>query len=367
MKQDIKELLTKFRNGTISKFEIELLETWYLKWTPEPKEISMERLDELEEEIYAKLPVPLKQTKLWPRIAVAASITMACTICGYLYYSKQHLKIQQTSSYVNDIQPGKVGATLTLSNGRQIRLTDTPNGEVAKEAGISVTKMANGQLVYKFKGAYANPDGINTLSTAKGETYILTLPDQSKVWLNAASSLTYSTGLNVHGMRRVELSGEAYFEISKDKMHPFIVKSLDQEVRVLGTHFNISAYPDEKIIKTTLLEGSVNINSSETLKPGQLAINNQNKITVHEANSSLETAWIENYFAFKDESAESVMRKLSRWYNVTIIYPNENVKLIRLNGHISRTKSLGTVLERIGKAAKLNFTIKGRNVTVEEQ
>jgi len=364
MKQDIKELLAKFRNGTISKFEIELLETWYLKWIPEPKEISMERLDELEEEIYAKLPLPLKQTKLWPSIAVAASIMMAFTVCGYLYYNKQHLKIQQTSSYVNDIGPGKVGATLTLSDGKQIRLTDVPNGEIAKETGISVTKKANGQIVYEIKGAYDNSGGTNTLSTAKGETYMLTLPDQSKVWLNAASSLTYSTSLNVHGMRRVELSGEAYFEISKDKMHPFIVKSLDQEVKVLGTHFNISAYPQEKI-KTTLLEGSVNINGSETLKPGQLAINNQNKITVHEANVSLETAWIENYFAFKEESTESVMRKVSRWYNVTIVYTNENVKSIHLSGRISRTKSLATVLERIGKAANLHFTIKGRNVTVE--
>ena len=270
------------------------------------------------------------------------------------------------------INPGQVGATLTLSNGKKIRLKDTGNGELAKEIGVTISKTASGQVVYTILppgkddiSSKINPNSLNTLSTAKGETYQIRLPDGSLVYLNAASSLTYSTVLNKQKKRSVQLTGEGYFEVAKDKSRPFIVKSLGQEVEVLGTHFNINAYADEPSTKTTLLEGSVRINNQVTLKPNQQAIKINNKIETTTANAAETIAWQKGYFSFYDEDINSIMRKISRWYNVEINYDGE-LPTEGFNARINKGRSIRDVLEILRKTNAVNFKIEGRKIIVSK-
>lgn len=311
-------------------------------------------------------PVKGRRQALWPRVAVAASIALFLNIGAYFYF-KQPSIIPQNSSYVNDVAPGKLGATLTLASGKQIRLADADNGELAKEAGVVITKTADGKLVYELKAADGGTNQVNTISTSRGETYQLRLPDGTWVWLNAASSLTYAANLKdgAHaGQRRVSLVGEAYFEVAKDKIRPFLVKSDRQSVEVLGTHFNVNAYSDEPVIRTTLLEGSVRLNSSTVLRPGEQGeLLASGKIAVEKTDLDEAVAWKNGKFIFDNEDMERIMRKLSRWYDVEVIFQGD-LKGRTFDGSISRYDSIAKVLDKITFTNAVHFKIEGRRVTV---
>jgi transmembrane sensor len=207
------------------------------------------------------------------------------------------------------------------------------------------------------------------LSTAKGETYQLRLADGSKVWLNAASSLTYTASLNGNGERRVKLDGEAYFEVAKDKNHPFIVETAKQQVQVLGTHFNINSYADEPMVTTTLLEGSVKVSHltshvSQLLKPGQQALNKNDHITVINANMEQVMDWKQGDFYLNHVDFKTAMRKIARWYNVDVVYDASVSDATESGGWISRNNKLSEVLQSIEAAGQVHFKVEGRKITV---
>lgn len=307
--------------------------------------------------------------KLWPRIAVAAAIAIVL-FCAGLFFYKLNINQEQLNqiAYKNDVAPGKTGATLTLANGKKIRLSDAANGELANEAGVLVTKSANGQLVYEIKGSDIGTNKINTLSTARGETYQVRLPDGSLVWLNAASSLTYSANLTAHGKRRVRLDGEGYFEIAKDKTHPFVVTTGKQEVEVLGTHFNINAYANEPVVKTTLIEGKVKVNGfnghEKILKPGEQATLTENNLLIHQADEDEVLAWRNGLFIFNDEPLESIMRKIARWYDVEVIYEGNVDRNQLFGGGISRYDNISILLKTLEITEGVHFKIQGRRIVV---
>ncbi|SMD01250.1 FecR family protein [Pedobacter nyackensis] len=311
-------------------------------------------------------PQPVaKRGKFWASIAIAAAVVVAVFGVGLFYYDL-NLKPQPTEHLANknEITPGIQAATLTLANGKKIRLDDTANGLLAKEAGVMITKSANGQLIYEIKDADGDTSKINTLSTAKGETYQLRLPDGSLVWLNAASSLTYPVNLNERGKRSVKLDGEGYFEITKDKAHPFVVESKRQQIEVLGTHFNVSSYSDEPVVRTSLLEGSIQINGKTVLKPGeQSSVDPTGNIAVKEVNVNKSVAWKNGKFAFEDENIEGVMRKLARWYNVEIIYQGDFYQRT-FTGTISRHDDISRILDKIAYTQAVRFKIDGRRIYV---
>lgn len=376
--REFQKLVQKYLNGTASAEERNALDGYYLLFRDEPANTSLLNDEELslleqrlENGLFARIRQPRKISRLWPRIAtVAAAISIVVFSAGLFVYKNQQKTSTTAIAYVNDIAPGKVGATLTLASGKKIRLDDAANGEIAKEAGISVTKAADGQIVYKIKGDTPGENKINTLTTAKGETYILTLPDQSKVWMNAASSLTYSTSLNDRGLRKVKLDGEAYFEIAKDKAHPFIVESKGQEVEVLGTHFNINSYVDEETVKTTLLEGAVRVilqkgeRTEKILKPGQqLVLSGLNRMAVKEVDVNEAVSWRDGKFSFDREDMGTIMRKVGRWYNVEVIFKDElQNKLI--TGSVSRYTHLSELLKVLETTGRAHFKIEGRSVII---
>jgi transmembrane sensor len=296
-------------------------------------------------------------------LAIAASLFF---IIGLFYYIKTDhvIKISEVK-VAKEIVPGKNSATLTLSDGKKIVLSEAMNGEIANESGVSISKSANGQLVYTLKDVKKSGKvNYNTLSTARGEQYQIILPDGTKVWLNAASSILYPENFLSLSERKVELVGEAYFEVAKNKHKPFYVKSKNQTVEVLGTHFNVNSYGDETAVKTTLLEGSVKINGTTILKPNEQAIVNGNNISVIPVIAESFVDWKEGVFAFKREDIYSVMRKISRWYDVEVVYQLTETNKQTYTGTISRSDNISKVLDVLQEIGSLKLKVEGKRIMV---
>ena len=287
-----------------------------------------------------------------------------------IYFYKTGIKQDDPQRFsVNDIRPGGNRAVLTLANGKKIGLTDAKNTELAKESGISITKTADGQLIYKIseETPAENKESYNSIETPKGGQYELQLSDGTKVWLNAASSLKYPSGFGLAKERKVELTGEAYFEVASNKAVPFIVYQHNQVIEVLGTHFNINSYADEPVIRTTLLEGSIKLSQTggaraTILKPGQQAVLHDRQLKIKEVDPMESIGWKNGEFLFKDEDFHATMRKIARWYDVEIIY-DASAPQDFIGGSLRR-RSISAALTLIELTGKVHFKIEGRRVTV---
>lgn len=273
---------------------------------------------------------------------------------------------------VQDIPPGGHKAILTLADGRTITLNEAADGELAKESGIVVRKAGNGQLVYEVTGQTDQAAALtyNTISTPKGGTYQVILPDGTIVWLNAASSLRFPTSFVSLKERKIELSGEAYFEVAKDVRHPFRVLTSKQEVQVLGTHFNISSYLDDKIEKTTLFEGSVKVSNlqksgdaSVILVPGQQSNIIEAETTITKADLDDVLAWKNGVFVFNDEPLESIMKKVSRWYDVEVVYDGIDKNKL-FGGSVSRFDNVSKVLRQLELTGGVHFKVEEGRIIV---
>lgn len=312
--------------------------------------------------------------QLWKRITIAAAMLIVMGAGMYYYIDSRSVTIQDLA--VNDIKAGGNKAYLTLANGKRIVLSDAKNGKVAEEAGISITKTADGQLLYEIK---ENPAGkhveeilYNTISTPAGGQYEVVLPDGTHVWLNAASTLKYATSIASLKERKVELNGEAYFEVSKlnygGVKKPFIVKSDGQEVEVLGTHFNVSCYNQEGGTATTLLEGSVKVRRQgvfeETILPGEQALV-QRGIRVTKVDTATAVAWKNGLFKFENANIYTVMNQFSRWYNFEVKYEGK-APGNKFNGEIYRSLNASKAL-KILNYAQIRFRVEVNNNDPEKK
>lgn len=367
------QLLKKFQDGNCSEEEMALLETWYNQYIA----VSPGKLtdDEWAEDVFSVLKSldlknkPLNKVVLWPRIVAAVAAILLIISVGAYYFYIDHSKTSRfvLSNKQNDILPGENKAILTLSNGSKIILQHNKNGVIVKEGGIAVDQKADGQLVYNTTDkANDAPATYNTLTTPRGGQYQLELPDGTKVWLNAASSLKYPTAFT-GSERKVELSGEAYFEVAKNKNMPFYVKSGNQTIEVLGTHFNINAYADEPVCRTTLLEGKVKVLTGKNqvlLNPGEQSEITISSDVVLNRNADLEkaVAWKNGEFIFSGEDLGSIMRIISHWYNVDITYTRQP-DAEEYGGMVSRNKNLSAVLKMLESTGKVSFKVEGRRVT----
>jgi ferric-dicitrate binding protein FerR (iron transport regulator) len=270
----------------------------------------------------------------------------------------------QQNEVKNDIAPGQNGAILTLASGQKILLDSAVNGSLAQQGNVSIIKR-NGELIYSNDG---NTSTVvyNTMTTPKGRQFNLVLADGSRVWLNAASSITFPTAFNGNE-RKVTITGEAYFEVAHNAAMPFIVEKGNTSILVLGTHFNVNAYDDESLLSVTLLEGSVKVRNSinsSFLKPGQQAqIKKDEKISVlKDVDVENVVAWKNGRISFQGAGIETVMRQMSRWYDVDIVY---NKKLDDLfYADIPRSTMLSDVLKALELTRNVHFKIEGRKVIV---
>lgn len=303
------------------------------------------------------------------RIAVAATVLIALSVGLWIYKSRPRQPQLSFQVKKTEIMPGTNKAILTLSNGTKIDLQSAKNGNIAQQAGIVINKLANGKIDYQHSGTAIEKAGkaeeLNSLYVPKGGQYQLTLPDGTHVWLNAASSLKYAVAF-AGKERRVELSGEAYFEVAKNPEKPFLVNvEGKQTVEVLGTHFDIKAYDNDRDIKTTLLEGSVKVTSKNSMiiiKPGQMAINNlKTSLVVKDADIEEVMSWKNGLFVFNDDRIEDVLKIAARWYDVDVEYRG-GVSHKKLRGIVSKYKNITELLDNIAITSGIHYKIEGRRV-----
>jgi hypothetical protein len=298
------------------------------------------------------------------RWAAAAVILLAAGLGTWLLWNSTTAPAFVENQHQRDIQPGKEGAILTLGNGAQIVLDDQGNGMIAEQRGANIL-LQDGQLQYQSNQKMEQQAMYNTMSTPKGRTFTLQLPDGTKVWLNAASSIRYPT-IFTGKDRSVEINGEAYFEVAKDPSKPFRVDvNKRADIEVLGTSFNVHAYDNESSLKTTLIEGSVRVEndaSSVILKPGQQA-RVDDQITIEQnASISKVMAWKNGQFNFEGMTLKEVMRQLERWYDIEVVY-EKNVKDIEFFGKLDRNLTLEGLMKSL-KYADINFRIEGRKLII---
>jgi ferric-dicitrate binding protein FerR (iron transport regulator) len=265
---------------------------------------------------------------------------------------------------------GSNKAVLILADGRKITLDSTGNGQVAMQNDVRIVKVSGGALKYEETGSGSSlqgnmPVAMNTIETPKAGQYSLILPDGSKVWLNAASSLTFPAKFD-RGARRISMSGEAYFEVVQDMNRPFMVNvNGSATVEVLGTHFNINAYADEPAIKTTLLEGKVKVvkdKEERLLLPGEQAAIRDHIQFYRHVDTGQVMAWKNGLFNFDGADTKTLMRQLERWYDIKVNY-QDPVPEIRFKGKMYRNENLASVLQFLSEYG-LQFKTEGKTVTV---
>jgi transmembrane sensor len=317
--------------------------------------------------------------KLFRDVATsAAAVLVILTAAYFLWQYNKHDKGIEVKEEVKKVAQKVIGpaqriASLTLANGSKIMLDSANTGELAKQGGAVVLN-ENGTLKYQAKTP-AQEVLFNTLTTAYAQTYAMSLADGTKAWLNAGASIRYPVEFNGNE-RRVEITGEVYFEVAHDANKPFIVhvssqKSAGLDVQVLGTHFNINAYDDEAAIRTTLLEGSVRVQSvignrqSVILKPGeQVSLSQSSQLSQPIPVQTEEViAWKNGVFSFKDADIDVVMRQLIKWYDIEVVYEGATPS-DKISGEMQRNFTLPQVAENLEFMTGLHFRIEGRKLIV---
>lgn len=370
MEERIKYLIDQYLTGQCSRQEKLELESWYKNlgsdkpdWLIEGSSEANKRLNILFSRLKATIDnrnIEGKVKKLRITILRIAAAVFALGIlatAAYLFIRKD--TAIEIAATVNDAAPGGQHAILTLGDGSVIHLDSTANGQIARLQGMQIIKLDSGSLAYRGEPAEVT---YNILSTPNGGQYHIVLPDGSNVWLNAASSIKFPTVFN-NSIREVTMTGEAYYEVSHNPAAPFIVKTGNVSVKVLGTHFNINAYKDEPEISTTLIQGSVRVSNgkqTQPLIPGYKASVRGSDISIEPADVEKETAWKYGIFDFNGVSVDEMMRQLSKWYDVEVIYEGEVPKR-KFAGQIGRDLMLSEVLKGLGTLG-FKFRIEGKKL-----
>lgn len=369
MDQDhLHKLAQKFLEGTATDIEKAQLHEWYdstAAGTEIPEDEESLRL-RMQQQITQRIT---GKTSWYKRVAAAAAILLLVSAGIYfLRTTKPAPLANDVQHYKHDVEPGGNRATLTLGDGSVIELDSALNGALGSQGNTRVIKLAGAQL------AYDNGDAgehavfyYNTVNTPRGGQYQVILADGTRVWLNAASSLRYPTSFSGNE-RRVELTGEAYFDVAKDATKPFVVAVNKMEVEVLGTAFNVMAYASEKTVNTSLLRGAVRVRNGETsslLKPGQQAqLHKDGKLKVIDLPFIEDVAaWKDGLFLFNNDNLEAVMRRISRWYDVEVAFTSEKVKDQTFTGQVPRQEKLSEVLKMLELTGAVHFSIENRKVT----
>ncbi|MEJ6980612.1 FecR domain-containing protein [Pedobacter sp. P351] len=373
-KQEFISLYEKCSSGHCTREEELLLENYQDTFSLVNKwdESELGNEEEIKSEIYTRLIKSIKNSspvKIYPWLRwVAAACVVFCMLGGLYYFNsisgdtKNRVVIKPKPV---PILPGSNKAILILSDGSQVDLGASKNGLVAQQGPSAISK-ENGRIVYNSNNASAATH-LNTIYIPRGGEYELVLPDGSKVWLNSDSKLTFPVVFSGKD-RTVELEGEAYFEVAKNKKKPFRVSANGTEVKVLGTSFNVKAYHNEEHVSTTLLEGSVtvaNSKQSKMLVPGQQSISykGRSEIDIAQINAEEAIAWKSGYFIFDNQDIKSIMTIISRWYDVEVEY-NLSSNDDRFVGTFSRSVNLSEILKNFELLGKVHFTVKGRRVIV---
>lgn len=368
---EIKELLERFKAGESTDEELIKIRYWLHHFnTVGQPQLTETELKAANKDMWLSISLSTetevaKIYNNWPLRAAAVLAVLLLVMGLGIYFIKR--SPSAAVNFTADIKPGGNKASLTLADGKAINLSDGKTGLNLNTKALSYTDGEKLQLALPAVGN-------NTLTTPRGGQYQLVLPDGSKVWLNAASKLSFPSSFAGQTQRRVQLTGEAYFEISKNKDQPFLVKTAHQEVEVLGTHFNVSNYKDTQGARTTLLEGSVKVTELAAtpaeqakkviLKPGQQAEFSTNAFEVKTVDPEIAIAWKDGLFSFRNEPLEDIMQKIARWYDADVIYQDTATGKKRFGGTISKFGQVSEVLSMLALTGEVHFKIEGRTINV---
>lgn len=373
-KKRIEDLLDRYNNGNVTEEEKALVESWYNHFTPpgpgpDPKHLKQDQKESLQR-LLADID-NRGHKRIGPWYTAAAAILVLFTAFGIYHViadKKNRLPDYAVKPAAKEIAPGTNKAILTLANGTTINISDTKNGQVATQAGVTIDKTGDGQVKYEANAAAAaSTEAINTISVPRGGKYQLVLADGTKIWLNAASSLKFPAAFS-GSERVVELTGEAYFEVAHNAKQPFKVKTAGQVVQDLGTRFNVNSYTDEDGIATTLVEGSVKIYDTKgqtLLRPGQQYLLKTSGISEIKNDVDIDeiTAWKNGMFQFDNANIQTIMRQVARWYDIDVEFKGP-VPDYTYHGKISRNSNASQVLKILALSG-INFTIEGRTIIVK--
>ncbi len=386
--ENILVLIEKYQTGTITNDELQQLNEWYHTFDDREAELLTGKTEvQLTTDIRERLMKTIQEAPVYSLhqsrrkwyFAAAAILLVFLTATVYRLTttdssSANSLAETSAGSVVTDLAPGGNKAILRLADGSAIILDSAADGTLSEQGNIKVEKLSNGLLAYTTGGKQLTANDAafyNTISTPRGGQYQVTLSDGTKVWLNAASSIRFPVFF-AGNERRVEITGEAYFEVAKSINKPFKVKTIASEIEVLGTHFNINAYEDEVAVKTTLLEGMVKVsvpgtggkNTSRFLQPGQQSgISKEGTISVlNHADTEEALAWKNGRFQFKSADIKSILRQISRWYDVDVVYKG-NVNL-HFTGQLKRDEYVSKVFEKLALTGEVHFKIEGKKIIV---
>jgi transmembrane sensor len=374
-------LLERFRDHTISNTEQHELDDWYQsldafeksfeEWITEHPEVEEAAILEFRNQyLQAPKPALVRTMKRWKWIAAAAAVIVLLVSATYfISLSTAAPKLTAGDSrekrFMNDVEPGKHKALLTLANGKKVVLDQT-NGIIAENDHIDILNQG-GELRYGTGNSPVDGLTYNTVATARGESYSIRLSDDTKVWLNSGSSIRFPALFPSNG-RSVTITGEAYFEVAKDASRPFRVRrpNDDFETEVLGTQFNIKAYDDEDALRVTLLEGSVRVhknNKEVLLIPGQQAQLTGTSVKVKDGIDMEQVmAWKNGLFYFRNTSIQEIMREAARWYDVDIEYQGKP-STDGFNGRLTRDTKLSELL-KVLELNDVRFIVEGRKIRV---
>lgn len=294
----------------------------------------------------------------------AAAVLFLILGAGAIWFMRQEKSSPAPIAAAQPLQPGGNKAVLTLANGRQIQLDQAATGQLATAGGVQVLKLDSGLIAYQGSGTLVE---YNQLSTPRGGQFRITLPDGTGVWLNSVSSLRFPNAFT-GSSREVELRGEAYFEVAQQAAQPFIVKAGAVKVQVLGTSFDLMAYEDEDAIRTTVLTGAVKVQAAAaeaTLGPGTQASLYSKGTAFKTSRPNMEEviAWKNGKFYFGKTNIRNIMRQLTRWYDMQVIYQG-NVDSIYFEGVLSKKGSAGELLDAIAATGEVHFKISGSTIKV---
>lgn len=378
----LKELLDRYLSGKATPEEAATIEKWYAEADKTPIRQAAD-VSAVKENIYQKInaelndthkTIPLYKKEWFVRVAAACILLIAGISSWYVQNTKQISRKAIVTSAPKPVpgddvpSPSSVYAELVLADGRKIRLDSARNGSIATQRSAEIVKRAEGWIAYTPAASINAATEFNTLTVPRGSRIIsLEMADGTIAVLNAASSITYPTAFTGNS-RKVTITGEVYFEVAKNESKPFYVEHEDVSIKVLGTHFNVNSYADEKTIAVTLLEGAVSVTHGSTVKtivPGQQANTNQQGGIVVDGDVDMEEvmAWKNGRFQFGEKAGlRSIMRQLSRWYDVDVEYRGEADP--QFWGSMTRSVNVSEVLEMLEETGRVKFKIEGKKIFV---
>lgn len=391
---EVGSLMLKYNQGEITEEEQTILDNW-INASAENKQLfatltnnddlqaKLNQLHEIEgtkEEARRRVmevlfpgavvaPIKRNTPSLWKTVAAAVAITAVAGTGAWLLIKKQSHQqvavVQPVKNKLPDVAPGGYRAQLVLDDGSAIDLDSAAAGKLAQQGNMQVMNR-DGQLLYQQDATAEKRSLYNTLKTGRGQMYPVKLSDGSAVWLNSSSSIRFPVAFNEQE-RRVEITGEAYFEVAHNDKKPFLVSVNGVEVQVVGTIFNINSYNDEGTMKTTLLRGAVKVkkgNEQVMIKPGEQAEVTDKTIRVHAGvNVNKEVAWKNGLFYFRNDNLKTIMRQIARWYDIDVVYEG-NISDDEISGKIYRNANLSEVLKLLN-VLDVNYTIEGKKLIIK--